>query len=507
MRHALRWSTLILAILFLGSSPDAALAAQDAPTFTKDVAPILYKNCVVCHKPGESTPMSLLSYETARPWARSIKRRVVAREMPPWFADPQYGHFSNDRRLTQGEIDTIAAWVDGGAPKGRPEDMPPTPTFAKGWRHPLGTEPDAIIEMPVEFTAPPTGEIPMTTFYTPIPFGEDKFVEATQARPGNLAFVHHAVVRGIKLPAEAKVDTTTGLLVDAKSGKKFEELVREEGVNETPAEREERERAARQQFTAQAQDVFDTTSNVWIGTYAPGWDFERYKPGIGKRVPAGWHMAFNMHYQPTGRAEKDRTAMGLWFQKVPTKAELITRRVGETHIVEGKQLLDTPNKRAGSSGNRQVIPNIPPYAENWSIMGITPILEPIAVYSWNPHMHLRGRDMKYVVVYPDGQEEVLFSVPKYDFNWQLSYENSEPVRIPAGSKIMSIGHMDNSAKNKFNPAPDKEVFWSEQSWDEMFQGFFQFTKDTEAPKARPATKAQPKKSTSQAKPESTVSQR
>jgi hypothetical protein len=214
-------------------------------------------------------------------------------------------------------------------------------------------------------------------------------------------------------------------------------------------------------------------------------------------------MAFNMHYQPTGKPEKDRTAMVLWFQKVPTKAELITRRIGETHIVEGKQLLDTPGRGAGS-GNRQVIPNIPPYAENWSIMGITPILEPIAVYSWNPHMHLRGRDMKYVVVYPDGQEETLFSVPKYDFNWQLSYENSEPVRIPAGSKIMTIGHMDNSAKNKFNPAPDKEVFWSEQSWDEMFQGFFQFTKDSDPQPRRAAPKSN---STSKTKPVSTVSQR
>jgi hypothetical protein len=475
--------------------------AQEAPTFTKDVAPILFKNCVVCHKPGESTPMSLLSYETARPWARSIKRRVVAREMPPWFADPAYGHFSNDRRLSQQEIDTIAAWVDGGAQKGRAEDMPAAPTFAKGWRHPLGLEPDAVIEMPVEFTAPAAGEIPMTTFYTPVPFAEDKFVEATQSRPANYAFVHHAVIRGHKLPPEARVDPATGLLVDSKTGKQFEELVREEGVNETPQERERRERELRQQFTRQPQNVFDNTSNVWIGTYAPGWDFERYKPGIGKRVPAGWHIGFNMHYQATGKPEKDRTVLGLWYQRVPTKAELVTRRIGDMHIVEGKQLLDTPGYESTSStGNRQVIPNIPPYAENWSIMTITPILEPIAVYSWNPHMHLRGRDMKYVVVYPDGQEETLFSVPKFDFNWQLTYENSEPVRIPAGSKIMTIGHMDNSVKNKFNPAPDKEVFWSEQSWDEMFNGFFQFTKDTDPqPRKAPAK--------SNAKPVSTVSQR
>jgi hypothetical protein len=155
----------------------------------------------------------------------------------------------------------------------------------------------------------------------------------------------------------------------------------------------------------------------------------------------------------------------------------VTRRIGDMHIVEGKQLLDANN----SQGGRQRIPNIPPFAENWSIVAITPVLEPIAIYSFNPHMHLRGHDMKYVVVYPDGQEETLMSVPKFDFNWQLSYENSEPVRLPAGSKIMTVGHMDNSVKNKWNPAPDKEVFWSEQSWDEMFNGFFQFTKDPEQP--------------------------
>ena len=482
--HVLRRFAWGLGFVLVGAVPRVA-AAADAPTFTKDVAPIMFSKCVVCHKPGESTPMSLLSYETARPWARSIKRRVVSREMPPWFADPQYGHYTNDRRLSQPEIDTIAAWVDAGAPKGDEADLPPAPTFARGWRHPLGLPPDAIIEMPVEFKAPGTGEIPMTNFYTPVPFAEDKFVEATQTRPGNYAFVHHGVIRGTKLPAGARVDPATGFLVDARTGEPFRDLLREEGVNEGAVVEGSTESARpRAEAVARPQSVFDTSASVWIGTYAPGWDFERYKPGIGKRVPAGWNINFNMHYQPTGKPESDRTALGLWYQKVPLERELITRAVGDAYVVEDGQLLASPK---GGQFGRVRIPSIPPYVDNWAIVGITPILEPIAIYSFNPHMHLRGKDMKYVVVYPDGQEETLFSVPKYDFNWQLSYENSEPVRLPAGSKLMTLGHFDNSVKNRFNPAPDKEVFWSEQSWDEMFMGFMQFTKDTEPKKKLEST--------------------
>ncbi len=473
MARLIRPSMAFLAIAaFVAAFPHAVAAqAGSAPTFAKDVAPIFNKNCVVCHRAGEAVPFALTSYDEARPWARSIKKRVIAREMPPWFADPQYGHFSNDRRLSQQEIDTIAAWADAGAPKGREADLPPVPTFATGWLHPGGAAPDAVIEMPVEFKTPGTGEIPVTTFYTPVPFAEDKFVEATQVKPGNQALVHHVIVRGLKQPAGSKIDQETGLLVNAQTGKPFAEQIREENVNEEPTARAARlEREALNR--ARAQDVFDSSASIWLSTYAPGWTFEKYRPGIGKRVPAGWLVGFNEHYTPTGRPETDRTSIGLWFQKVPLQKELFQRFVGDSYIVEGQPLVDEPKTR------RPKIPNIPPYAENWSIVGVTPVLEPIAIYSFIPHMHLRGHDLKYVAVYPDGREETLMSAPKFDFNWQLFYENDKPVRLPAGSKIMALGHYDNSIKNKFNPAPDKEVYWSEQSWDEMFQGYMQFTKDT-----------------------------
>ncbi len=409
MVHLLRRFTWVLVVVLTGAIPRAGLAADTAPTFSKDVAPIFFKSCVICHRDGEATPMPLTSYDTARPWARAIKKKVVAREMPPWFADRQYGKFSNDPSLTQKEIDTITAWVDAGAPKGNPADLAAVPQFATGWLHPSGAPPDAIIEMPVEVKAPGTGEIPNTTYYTPVPFAEDKFVEATQAKPGNRAFVHHSVVRGKKLPAGSKVDPATGLLVDARTGKVASER-QEEGVNEEPTARD---RAAdRERASTRVQDVFDTSSELWLATYAPGWLFEQYKPGVGKRVPAGWYIGFNQHYTPTGKPETDRTQLALWYQKVPLKHELVQSAPGDTHIVEGRQILDNAN-------GRHVIPNIPPYAENWSITAMTTVLEPIAIYSFNPHMHLRGHDLKYVAVYPDGREETLMSAPKYDFNWHL----------------------------------------------------------------------------------------
>ena len=468
MMRVLRHVPCVVGFLVAAGIPGAHAAAQGtAPTFAKDVAPIFYKDCVACHRPGQATPMSLLSYDTARPWARSIKRMVVAREMPPWYADPRFGHFSNDRRLSQREIDTIAAWVDGGAPKGNEAELPPPPTFASGWLHPDGTPPDAIVEMPVEVSWDGSGQIPWTTYYTSVPFAEDKFVEATQVKPSNLAFVHHAVVQVWKPQDGARIDPATGFLVDARTGEPLAEqassgVLRSEGQ---PAPEAPREGVGR------GRDVFDTSSNVWLAVYAPGWTFEQYKPGVGKRIPAGWQFGFNQHYQPTGKPESDRTSLALWYQKVPLQRELITRTIGDSHVVNGQQVL---NDQLG----RQALPNIPAYADNYSVVGISPILEPIAIYSFTPHMHVRGKDMTYVAVFPDGREETLMSTPKFDFNWQIYYQNSEPVRLPAGSTIVALAHYDNSAKNRSNPSPDKEVFWSEQSWDEMFSAFFQFTKDT-----------------------------
>src|SRR5689334_7685976 len=173
-------------------------------TFSKDVAPIIFNKCANCHRSGEVAPMPLTSYQEVRPWSKAIKEEVVERTMPPWFADPHTStlKFSNDRLLSKTEIDTIVAWVDAGAPKGNDKDLPPMPKYTPGWTF---GEPDLIIEMPLDFEVPAEGELPMQNFYVPVPFTEERWVEAVELRPGNPAVVHHSIANVVNLPEGTKV--------------------------------------------------------------------------------------------------------------------------------------------------------------------------------------------------------------------------------------------------------------------------------------------------------------
>jgi hypothetical protein len=196
MKRALGLLTGVVALTLASISPtdisaQAARSAGQAPTFAKDVAPIMFAKCATCHRPGEVAPMPLLSYEDVRPWARAIKTKVVSREMPPWGADPtQSLKMRNDPSLTEQQIATIVAWADAGAPRGNAADMPPAPTFKEGWTE--GTEPDAVLEMPVEFEIPAEGELGVQMFYSKLPWDDDRFAEIVEFRPGNRAVVHHA---------------------------------------------------------------------------------------------------------------------------------------------------------------------------------------------------------------------------------------------------------------------------------------------------------------------------
>jgi hypothetical protein len=451
---------LVGAVVFASGSVTAAGDTEQtaaAPTYTKDVAPILFKNCTSCHRPGEVAPMTLQSYEDTRPWARAIKQKVVRREMPPWFADPNHGQFKNNRLLSTEDIDTIARWVDAGAPRGNPTDMPAMPKFAEGWQ---GGEPDHVFVMP-EFKVPAEGEIPMMNFWVQNPFKEDVFVEALEMRPGNPSVVHHGRIDVVALPPGHTVEN--GILMGPDGKPAFD-----------PA--------------GGVRDTADATGQRFqLIAFVPGRGYERYAPGTGKRISAGLWLRFNLHYQPKGIADTDATKLGIWFSKVPVHHEMFTRDVGmslptesqfTTYVRNQKDLIIGHRKAQDDTDKIERLPNIPAYADNWRLAAVTAVTEPITVHAFWPHMHLRGKDMKIIATFPDGREETLLLVPKYDFNWQLQYDLATPLKVPAGSTLTAIGHYDNSLNNRYNPAPDREVYWAEQSWDEMFSPFIEYTVDS-----------------------------
>ena len=385
-------TAILLALLGL---PTAAMAADAPVTFAKDVAPIFNKSCVECHRPTMFAPMSLTTFDDARPWARSIKQRVVSGAMPPWGADPAHGTFKNDPRLTPKEIETIAAWVDGGAPKGDDKDLPLAPTFADGWT--IG-KPDAIFTMDEEFTIPASGAVPYKYFKAPTGLTEDKWIQAIEIHPGARAQVHHGIA--FTQPA-GSVPKPGGELGPTNIG----------GI--TPNK--------------------------------PGLVFE---PGVARLLRGNSDIVMQIHYTTNGAETKDRTTIGVVYAKqAPTK------------MVGGGMAINPRFVIPAGDGNAEV-------------RATTPLTRDTLITALTPHMHVRGKDMTYIAHYADGTDETLLSVPKYDFNWQITYELAKPKLLPKGTKLEVIAHYDNSTANKFNPDPTKDVRWGDQTWEEMMIGFF-----------------------------------
>jgi hypothetical protein len=372
-------------------------AAATPPTFSKDVAPILYSRCLDCHRSGEAAPMAFTSYAEVRPWAKAIKQSVLTRAMPPWLADPHFGSFRNDRRLSDETIRTIVDWADAGAPEGNPKEMPPMPRFEAGWR--IG-KPDAVFDIGADFDVPTEGVVSYQYFTVPTHFTEDRWVEAAEVRPGQRTVVHHVLT-----------------------------FIRE------PADKSDRPTDA---------------GNILVG-YAPGENPLELLPGTAVLVKAGSSLIFQVHYTPNGKALKDRSYIGLRFAK------------------------EAPKYRALRGMAINPLFNIPPNDANYEVRSSYKVTQDIALDSLTPHMHFRGKDFRYTVVYPDGRQEVLLSVPKYDFNWQLRYHLQAPLLLPKGARIDCVAHFDNSANNKYNPDPTKAVHWGEQTWEEMMIGFFTYT--------------------------------
>jgi len=401
-----------------------------APTYYKDIVPVLQSRCQECHRSGEVAPMSLMSYSEVRPWAKAIKTAVLTKKMPPWNADPHYGHFSNDRSMSQAEIEAVTAWVDAGAPAGDPKDAPKPRQFTDGWQ--IG-QPDLVIPMPTAIDVPASGVVDYTYIVIPTGFTEDKWVQFAEIRPGARAAIHHilAFVR----PAGSR------WLKEAKPG-----------VPYIPERWNAPNRQAKREQAAQGNLEDQLPGEMLVG-YAPGVPAAKCKPGEAKLLPAGSDIVLQLHYTPNGKATTDQSKVGLIFAKGPVERRIMTMSAMNVFI------------------------KIPAGDPNYEAHSHLTLTEPVNLVNLAPHMHLRGKDFLYKAVYPTGESQVLLSVPHYDFNWQLSYVEEQELPLPKGTRIECTAHYDNSANNAANPDPTQEVRWGDQTFEEMMIGFFDVSFD------------------------------
>ena len=370
--------------------------ARAGVTYTKDVASILQQRCQACHRPDQAAPFTLLSYDDARKHARMLKEVTVQRRMPPWHADPRHGHFSNDRRLSDKEIETLAAWVDAGMPKGDDKDLPKPVEWVQGWR--MG-KPDLVLQMPQAFEVPADGVVPYKHFTIDPGFKEDVWVEKAEARPGPGAagVVHHVVVYILKPGQKQPFDNQGNM-------------------------------------------------NILVG-WAPGDLGLICPPETGLRVPKGSRLMFELHYTPNGTAVKDRSSIGIIVHKKPPKHELLMN----------------------SFMNESII--VPPREPHYRAEATMRFPADVRLLSLVPHMHWRGKDYFYELIYPDGRKQTLLSVPRWDFNWQNVYLFDEPIKVPKGTRLHAVAHWDNSRNNPYNPDPNAEVRFGLQTWEEMMVGW------------------------------------
>ncbi|GIW80469.1 MAG: thioredoxin family protein [Gemmatales bacterium] len=398
-------------------------------TYYRDVLPILQKHCQTCHRPGEVGPFSLMTYRQAVTWAEDIKSYTESRQMPPW--KPADGlEFHNDRRLTKAEIDLLAAWVDGGTPAGNPEDAPPPRKFAEGWH--LG-KPDLVLEMPAAFTVGPDGNDIFRCFVLPTNLDEDKYVTAVEIRPGNPRVVHHAL-----------------LFIDTSGAARSREAAEQRG----------------RQQDENANEVFDSgpgySATMGIGFFpkgtlsgwAPGQVPRHLPDGTGYFLPKGSDVVMQVHYHRTGRIEKDRTRIGLYFAKKP-----VSQRVWGL-VIPGRFLF------------------IPAGDHHYRVTGSMWVQQDCQLHFVTPHMHLLGKSIKVTMVPEDGVPQTLIDIPEWDYNWQETYFFKKPIPVKKGTRFDVEAYYDNSASNPNNPfIPPRPVFIGRETTNEMCFGFLGATSD------------------------------
>jgi len=431
-RLASVFATILGTVALTLSAPAPARQEPAAAAFNKDVLPILQRHCQTCHRPGQIAPMPFMTYAETRPWARGIKEAVLGRKMPPWFADPQHGRFRNSPSLRSPDIETITRWVDGGAPEGNPGDAPAPVNWPEdGWDIP----PDIIVNGPA-FPVPARAKndvIEWTYITVPSGFTKDTWVTSMEIRPSQPAVTHHICV--YFRPHTPEVMYNFPRSVNLPRDQNGNILPAAAGVGRRPAS-----------ITA--------GSNGIEGCYVPGRaseDYRRYN--AGKLIKAGTDFVLQVHYTPIGTAVTDRPRIGFTIAKTPPARQYVTLQI-------------SPPTDAKTF-------SIPPNDPHWESPAAGATFRMDADLVWmSPHMHVRGKDMTYRLVHAGGRIETLLSVPRYDFNWQLGYELAEPLKVKKGTDIVVTAHYDNSINNKFNPDPNRTVYYGEMVWEEMMHAFF-----------------------------------
>ena len=420
----MRYGMTILRTALAGLVTVSAAMAAESPTFHKDVLPILQKNCQGCHRPGQTAPMSLLTYESARPWAKAIRQAVTTRKMPPWFASPEYGHFTNDKSLKQPDVDTIVNWVDSGAPAGDPKDAPaPVQWPDGGW----AIKPDIIVEGPT-YDVPAQAVVEWTWFIVPSGFTKDTWVTSVEVKPSQIPVTHHVCLMFV--PHSPDVPYSTALLPRGEIQRDQDGVeIKKPGQGVTPVLR-----------------LFAAGNGI-EECYEPGRGPSDFRPyGAAKLIPAGTDIAINVHYTPNGNAVTDHVQVGFTVAK------------------------ETPQRRylalSGSPSQDRNKFAIPPFDPNWQASPAEfAFAQDVELVGLMPHMHVRGKSNTFYLDYPDGRTETILDIPRYDFNWQQWFDTS--IKVPKGTRLRVIAHYDNSPNNKFNPDPSKTVYYGDQTWEEM----------------------------------------
>lgn len=393
-------------------------------TYYKDVLPILQNNCQQCHRPGEVGPFSLMTYRQAVNWAGDIKDFTQSRRMPPWKVSAGM-EFHNERRLSDKEIATLAAWVDANTPEGDPKDAPAAMEFKEGWR--LG-QPDLVLTMSDEFQLGPNGDDLFRCFVMPTNLTEDKWVTAVEVRPGNPRIVHHSILYIDNKGMGRKLEKAqaTNPLKDPHKGSEFDKgpgYYGGMGVGFVPAGS--------------------------LGGWAPGQLPRELPHGSAIFLPKNSDVVMQLHYHRDGRLARDRTQVGIYFAK-----NKVERRY------QGGYMMG-------------FFFSIPKNKDNFVVKGTIGVTEDMELYDIMPHMHMLGKKIKVTVTPPQGQTQLVFDIPEWDYNWQETYHFKQPLKLKAGARIDLEAVYDNSAKNLNNPFnPPRDVVFGEQTFDEMCFVFF-----------------------------------